>query len=236
MKINYKHTLHTHNPTSAEIILPFIFNIVNPQSVLDIGCGNGSWLKVCKNLGIKEIFGVDGIQVPISELLIREHEFLKYDLTKKLILERKFDIVISLEVAEHLPEASADIFIDTLVSHSDVVLFSAAIPGQGGQYHLNEQWPNYWHEKFKTKGFQAFDILRGEFWDNESILWWYRQNMILYVKNNEEIFNGLTISKKVLSYVHPNLYQKKVFKAQYLKSKKEILRSIFTNIKYLLKG
>ena len=235
MKINYKHTIHTHNPTSAGIILPFVFNIVNPKSVLDIGCGNGSWLKVCKDLGVKEIYGVDGIQVPISESMIREDEFLKYDLTKELSLERKFDMVISLEVAEHLPEAAAETFVDNLICHSDVILFSAAIPGQGGQYHVNEQWPNYWGDKFKNRGFQAFDILRSEFWDNENVLWWYRQNMILFVKEGEETFIGFEDSKNILSYVHPSLFQKKVFKPQYLNSRKEVLKSILKSLKYLLK-
>ncbi|MBK5214576.1 MAG: methyltransferase domain-containing protein [Flavobacteriaceae bacterium] len=209
MKINYKHTLHTHNPTSAEIILPYVFNIVNPQSVLDIGCGNGSWLKVCKDLGVKEIFGVDGIQVPTEELMIGDDKFLKYDLTKKLDLERKFDIVISLEVAEHLSEDSANTFIDSLTKHASVVLFSAAIPEQGGQYHLNEQWPKYWQEKFKNRGFQTFDILRTEFWDNENVLWWYKQNMILFVNEGESAFNLYKPTENVLSLIHPQLYRKK---------------------------
>lgn len=235
MKINYKHTKHTHNPTSAGIILPFVFKIVNPQSVLDVGCGNGSWLKMCKQLGVDDIYGVDGIQVSADELMIKESEFLKYDLTKKLELGKKYDIAISLEVAEHLPESAADTFVDSLTSHTSIVLFSAAIPQQGGQYHLNEQWPNYWNEKFRNRGFQAFDILRGEFWDNENILWWYRQNMILFVKEGEEAFRGFESSKDILSYVHPSLYQKKVFKTQYLNSKKDILKSMLKSFKQLFK-
>lgn len=236
MKINYKHTNHTHNPTSAEIILPFVFKIVNPHSVLDVGCGNGSWLKACKDLGIAEVYGVDGIQVPSDELMIKNNEFLKHDLTKKLTLKNKYDMAISLEVAEHLPESAANIFVDSLTEHSDVVLFSAAIPNQGGQYHLNEQWPEYWQEKFKNKGFKAFDIIRKEFWNDENILWWYQQNMIFFVKEGTTSFDSYKATDTVLSIVHPKLYNKKIFKPKYLNSKKEIFQLIVTSFKTLLKG
>lgn len=235
MKINYVHNVKTHNPLSASIILPFVFDIVKPKSVLDIGCGNGSWLTVCKDLGVSEIFGVDGIQVESSELMIKESEFLKYDLTKKLELNKKYDLAISLEVAEHLPESAADTFVDSLTNHASIVLFSAAIPQQGGQYHLNEQWPNYWNEKFKKRGFQAFDILRSEFWNNESVLWWYRQNMVFFVKQGEDTFNKFEPSIDILSLIHPSLYQKRVIKPQYTNSKKNVFKSIVKSLKYLLK-
>src|SRR5690606_34222821 len=120
------------------------------------------------------------------------------DLTKKLELNKKYDMAISLEVAEHLPESAADTFVESLTSHASIILFSAAIPQQGGQYHVNEQWPNYWNEKFKKRGFQAFDILRSEFWNNEHVPWWYRQNMVFFVKQGEETFNKFEPSKDIL--------------------------------------
>lgn len=236
MEVKFNHISHAHNPVSAMEILPFVFKIVKPKSVLDIGCGNGSWLRACKDLGINEIFGVDGIFVGKEELLIAQNEFLRHDLTQKLNLERSFDMTISMEVAEHLPEHAADTFVDTLTNHANIILFSAAIPNQGGQYHINEQWPNYWNEKFKRKGFQAFDILRSEFWENEKVSWWYRQNMILYVKKGEETFKEFTPSTTILPYVHPGLYQKKIFKPQYLNSKTEVFTTVLKSFKYLLKG
>jgi SAM-dependent methyltransferase len=234
MKINYKHTLHTHNPTSAELLLPFVFSIVNPTSVLDVGCGNGSWLKVCKDLGVSDVYGVDGIQVSKEDLMIEEDKFLKYNLSKKLTLERMFDMVISLEVAEHLSETEADTFVDSLTSHSSVVLFSAAIPGQGGQFHLNEQWPKYWQEKFKSKGFEAYDILRSEFWDNENVLWWYQQNMMFFVKDGERTFSSFKPTENVLSLIHPNLYRKKIFKPKFLDTKKEAFKLVFDSLKAIV--
>lgn len=236
MDINYNHTFHTHNPTSAKRILPTVFNFVKPKSVLDIGCGNGSWLKVCKDLKMDPIYGVDGIQVAENELMINKEEFLKYDLSKPLNLGKKFDLVISLEVAEHLPPAAADTFVDNLVQHGDVVLFSAAIPGQGGQYHLNEQWPEYWHLKFKERGFSGYDILRSNFWEDENILWWYQQNMILFAKHDHPAFSHLVADKSIHALVHPKLYSKKIFKPKFLNSRKEILSLLMATLKSFIKN
>jgi SAM-dependent methyltransferase len=236
MKINFNHSLRTHNPTSAGIILPSVFNITNPKSVLDVGCGNGSWLKICSDLEVKETFGVDGIQIPDNELLIKADEFLKYDLTKELVLKRKFDMVISLEVAEHLPESAADTFVDNLVRHGDVILFSAAIPGQGGQHHINEQWPEYWHLKFKKRGFYGYDFLRTNFWNNDDIQWWYQQNILLFAKKGHPAFKDREADDIINALIHPKLYNKKIFKPKFLNSRKDIFKQLMLTLKWLLKN
>src|SRR5690606_23594368 len=128
-----------------------------------------------------------------------------------------------------------DTFVESLTSHASIILFSAAIPQQGGQYHINEQWPNYWNEKFKKRGFQAFDILRSEFWNNEQVLWWYRQNMVFFVKQGNETFNKFEPSKDIHSLIHPSLYQKRVLKPHSSNSKKGFLKSIFIGLKKILK-
>ncbi len=235
MDINYKHTNYTHNPTSAKIILPFVFEIVKPTSILDIGCGNGSWLKACKDLGIQEVYGVDGIQVNDDDLMVDKHEFRKHDLTKELALKKKYDLAISLEVAEHLPSTAADVFVESLTRHSSIILFSAAIPNQGGQFHLNEQWPEYWNEKFKKKGFEAFDILRNEFWDNENILWWYQQNILLFAKKGHPAFKNMDANETINALIHPKLYNKKVFKPKFLNSRKDVFKHLMLTLKCLLK-
>jgi SAM-dependent methyltransferase len=235
MKINYTHTLHTHNPTSAEKVLPVVFNIFKPNSVLDVGCGNGSWLKVCNDLNVKDSYGVDGIQVSEKDLLIQKTAFLQYDLSKPLLLQRKFDLVISLEVAEHLQPTAADTFVDNLVQHGDVVLFSAAIPGQGGQYHLNEQWPEYWHSKFKERGFKGYDILRAEIWNDQDVLWWYQQNMLLFAKNDHPAFKNIEADETINALVHPKLYNKKIFKPKFITSRKERFSHFIETIKALLR-
>ena len=210
-------------------------NILSPKSVLDIGCGNGSWLKVCKDLNVEEVFGVDGITLPEEELYIDKEEYMVFDLSHPISLKKKYDIVISLEVAEHLYEKDADTFIDSITNHTDVVLFSAAIPGQGGQYHFNEQWPNYWNEKFKQRGFEGYDIIRRKFWNNENLLWWYRQNTIVYVKKGDTRFSSYTASSEIDALVHPSLFRKKTFYPKFLTEKKDVLKLFKQTIKRLLK-
>ena len=123
----------------------------------------------------------------------------------------KFDLVISLEVAEHLPEETATTFVESLCRHGDIVLFSAAVPGQGGTGHINEQWQSYWARIFKAHGFHAVDILRPKFWNYDSLPVWYRQNMILYVSEGYGGLDGLlAISKGVpMDIVHPDLWKRR---------------------------
>ena len=234
-QIKYIHTERMHNTQAAFEILPFVFKLVNPQSVIDIGCGNGSWLKAATELGVEEIQGVDGIQVEDNQLNIPKDNFLQHDLTKYLQLDKKFDLAISLEVAEHLPESAADNIVAVLTAHSDCVLFSAAIPGQGGQYHINEQWPEYWHQKFKSKGYLAYDILRNEFWNNENVFWWYKQNTIMYAKKGFFESSEFKNSETVNAMVHPELFRKKIVHPKYLKSKKELFKLAFQSIKLAFK-
>ncbi|MBA3441204.1 MAG: hypothetical protein H0T92_15175 [Pyrinomonadaceae bacterium] len=117
------------------------------------------------------------LQIPVED-------FLKFDLQKPLRLDRQFDLVVSLEVAEHLPSQCAETFTDSLVSLGEIVLFSAAIPFQGGTHHVNEQWPDYWVKIFQERGYVAIDCIRKRVWQNPNVEWWYAQNILLFVKEN----------------------------------------------------
>lgn len=230
-EVKYVHTERMHNTIAATEILPYIFKFKNVESTLDVGCGNGSRLKAAKNLGVQEVMGLDGIQIAESEMNIESSEFCKKNLTSIFDLGKKYDLLISLEVAEHLPESAANTFIKSLTNHSDCILFSAAIPGQGGQYHVNEQWPNYWNKKFIENGYEAYDVLRNHFWNNKKVFWWYKQNMILYVKKNSGLMNNFLPDVDVSAIVHPDLYNKKTTKPKYLSNKER-----FKDIKNILKS
>lgn len=175
----YEHTEDVHNTRAAELIVPILLQYLKPKSILDIGCGIGTWLKVFNDYGISDFIGVDGGYVDRAILKIERNKFLAYDLCAPLKLNRQFDLVVSLEVGEHLPESSADILVETLVKHGKVILFSAAIPGQGGQNHINEQWPIYWQKKFKAFGFEYYDLIRPAVWNNPKVEKWYKQNTFL---------------------------------------------------------
>lgn len=166
---------------SAKTVVPHVISLCHAQSVGDFGCGVGSWVRACQECEIADVTGIDGDYVDERLLMIPRARFVKADLTRPLDLGRRFDLVISLEVAEHLPPNAAGIFVDTLTRHGSVILFSAAVPGQGGVRHVNEQWGQYWSSTFAARGYACVDCLRDIFWDKRSVDWWYRQNMFLFV-------------------------------------------------------
>jgi SAM-dependent methyltransferase len=153
--------------------------LVRPTSIVDVGCGTGSFLSVFKKNGVREVLGVDGDWAKPD---LAPGEFQPADLSKPLALNRRFDLVMSLEVAEHLEPSSADAFVRSLVGLGSVVLFSAAIPYQGGTGHKNEQWPDYWVARFAREGYELVDCLRARLWNNREVEWWYAQNIFLYVE------------------------------------------------------
>ena len=178
---------------AATIIGKLLSDRLRIDSVLDVGCAKGTWLDVWRKAGVETVHGVDGAYVQQEQLHISSSEFSAWDLSKGLQLGRKFALVQSLEVAEHIPEEAASTFIDNLVQHSrGIILFSAAPPGQGGEFHINEQPYDYWRLKFEKLGFAAYDYIRPLIADDTSISFWYRYNLFLYI--SDEIAPGLPIS------------------------------------------
>ena len=169
---------------SAQATVPLVLALISCGSVVDVGCGTGAWLRVFKEHGVKSVLGLDGDYVNRSQLQISPEEFRSADLTSPPVLDRQFDLAISLEVAEHLPLEAGARFVEYLTSLAPLVMFSAAIPGQGGTHHLNEQWPEYWAELFQKRGFATLDCLRDKLWHNENVERWYAQNLLLFVRQD----------------------------------------------------
>jgi len=167
---------------SAQVIVPVLHEALRPTSILDLGCGRGAWLEVWKASGASEVLGVDGDYVDRTDLAVDESEFCARDLGGTIDLQRRFDLVESLEVAEHLPESRARGFVEDLCRHSDIVLFGAAPPGQGGEQHINEQPYAYWRAIFKELGYETFDFVRPLVASHRDVAPWYRYNTLLYVK------------------------------------------------------
>ena len=166
---------------SAQRIIPLLRSHLQVSSVVDIGCGRGVWVDEWRRSGVEDALGVDGDYVSADRLVIQKERFIAFDLSKPISLGRRFDLVQSLEVAEHIPAPKAEIFIDSLVAHGDVILFSAAVPGQGGEFHINEQPYEYWRDKFARRGFEIVDFIRPNIVDIRTIEPWYRYNTFLYV-------------------------------------------------------
>lgn len=206
----YYSNRHKSTVYSADRILSVVLQAIpKTESAVDVGCGVGTWLSVLNKKGVKKIIGIDGNWVGREHLVIPHSCFIEHDLTKKMVLNDKYDLAISLEVAEHLPVESAVGFVEALTRLSDFVLFSAAIPYQGGRGHVNEQWPEYWINIFRARSFVPFDFIRHKIWDEADIPAWYKQNILLFV--NEEKISLLRLPgdftpSTPMSMVHPDIY------------------------------
>lgn len=209
---------------SAKEIVPLVYQLIQPKSVIDVGCGLGTWLSVFKDYGIEEILGVDGDYVDKQMLDIPQENFLPFDLKNPLKIDRQFDLVLSLEVAEHLPEECAETFVDSLTRLGSVILFSAAIPFQGGTDHINEQWQDYWAKYFSGKGYIAIDCIRKKVWQNANVDFWYSQNLLIFA--SQDYLESHELLKREwennadsqLAIVHPKKYLEVV--EQYLAAAK----------------
>jgi hypothetical protein len=207
---------HENTIHSASTILSILLErIPTIQSAVDIGCGVGTWLSVLQEKGVKDIQGIDGSWVNQDLLAIPRNCFSRVDLSRTAIkLPRRYDLAISLEVAEHLRSDRADEFVSSLAALSDYVLFSAAIPFQGGRNHVNEQWQHYWVEKFAALEYDVHDFIRPKIWTDNRIPFWYRQNILFFSKRHtsENVpLNSVDLDALAmpLNLVHPDLHVSK---------------------------
>lgn len=176
----------TSSRYGASKVIPVVLSALDVRSVLDVGCAGGGWLSEWRQAGVVDVFGVDGAYVDPADLEIERECFMSADLAGSFDLARTFDLVQSLEVAEHIDKTAADVFVSNLVRHARrFILFSAAVPGQGGEHHINEQPYDYWRERFAEYGFAAYDFVRPRIAADNGISFWYRYNILLFVSSEE---------------------------------------------------
>ena len=207
---------HAKTKYAAETILLKVLGLrPSIASAVDIGCGVGTWLSVLRKHGVEHVQGVDGPWVDhkhleISALQFRSHDFRVAN--GDIAFDRRYDLAICLEVAEHIEASKAAAFVKNLTKLSDTVLFSAAIPGQGGVGHINEQWPQYWVELFAENGYVANDSLRGSIWNDDKIPYWYRQNVLLFISAANPLVHSdpSAIDMATHPIVHPVLFAEKI--------------------------
>ncbi|PSR17465.1 hypothetical protein C8255_12480 [filamentous cyanobacterium CCP3] len=200
--IDYDHFKNVHVLDGPSIIFPLIKEKYLVESILDVGCGLGIWLKVASDCGVKDSMGIDGIEIENSQFLAPKSNFKKQDLTNSWEIGRKYDVVICLEVAEHLPSEAEHNLISSLVKHSDLVIFSAACPHQGGQGHINCQWPEHWQNLFNEYGYSCLDELRPLLWNKKFPEYWYKQNIFVAKKDPF----GAGLEPKIMPIIHPDFY------------------------------
>ena len=209
----YFHNESTHNLESPKIIVPYLIQLFNPNSVIDVGCGIGTFLHEFKENGVADICGLDGKWVDRKKMLINKADFIETDLELPIQLNKKYDLVTCLEVAEHLSETSAETIVDSLTGLGNIIVFSAATTKQAGQNHINEQPFSYWKQKFEARGYVVIDFFRPAFWNEEKIQWWYKQNMFLIVHNSIEASRFKNEKKEFTEdnlLIHPELYYERI--------------------------
>jgi SAM-dependent methyltransferase len=197
---------------SARIYLGHLFAAWTPQSVIDVGCGTGPWLAACEEQGVPRLVGLDGDWIKPDMILSKAAEFRTTNLQDGFVAER-FELAISMEVAEHLPPESSEKFFGSLARLSDAILFSAAFCGQPGTNHINTRPHSFWAKKFLDDGYGLFDMFRPQFWSDARVFPWYRQNTFLYVKPAHQLYGLLlanghrpSIDAGFVDCVHPWLY------------------------------
>jgi len=208
MKHKYVHEEAVHNLEAPQALVPTVIELLNPRSVVDVGCGTGTFLKVFKDCGISAVLGIDGPWG--NEHLRKKHldpsEFKECDLEQVVHFDQRFDLAVCLEVAEHLSPSAAENIVETLTNASDTVWFSAAVPFQGGQNHINEQPLSYWVKLFEARGYVLSDVLRPIWWNQGASFVWYRQNSVLFFRGSPRFVNQPT-SPPIVDVIHPELFR-----------------------------
>jgi hypothetical protein len=199
--------------SSAETVLTELFRTYKPNSVLDIGCGQGTWLSVAQRLGVKTLHGLDGPWVRADAMLSRDISFQPINMEESIPVSQKYEMAMSVEVAEHLSVVRAKSIVEALCQASDLVLFGAAVIGQGGENHINEQRQSYWVELFEQQGFRCFDSIRPTVWNSTAVAPWYRQNTLVYVNQQRQDLISMFAARGtsfVSDIIHPEMFEKRV--------------------------
>ena len=210
----FQEYLTVHAGKSSEKIMGIVCAWFHPESIVDFGCGVGDFLASGKKSIEKDgkeavIMGLDGNYIEKDLLKIdAKSEFMPVDLSTPIELSRRYDLAMSLEVGEHLDEKDADTFVNNIVAASDIVLFSAALPGQYGVHHVNERYISYWVEKFFDRGYEVYDVIRPIIWWDKDIDLDYRQNTVIFIKRGNsaaQVLEGL--ESKIIDIAHPEFLE-----------------------------
>jgi cyclopropane fatty-acyl-phospholipid synthase-like methyltransferase len=169
---------------SAPAIARSIVRDLAPRTLLDVGCGTGAMLDALRAQSVDGL-GLEYSEAGLAYCRARKLRVAKFDLEAEQLAPpaTPFDVVLSAEVAEHLPASLADRYLDVLVGQGSTIVFTAATPGQGGTDHVNEQPHAYWIERFACRGFTLDEPLslawRAE-WAASDVAWWYSKNLMIF--------------------------------------------------------
>lgn len=196
---------------NADLLADTLWRYVQPKSVMDLGCGMGFFLKSCADRGAT-IRGIDGDWSKEISPVVPKSAITHADLNHPLKSRKRFDMAASIEVAEHLKPERSEGFVADLCKLSDIVLFSAGIPHQGGAGHINLRYQHEWAEMFAGRGYACFDPIRRRMAAMADIYPWFSQNILLYIKNGvavDPLLEEHRIAPQAASYVGLTLYHRR---------------------------
>jgi SAM-dependent methyltransferase len=183
----YQKTLRPDRQQSYKLIAKFITRIAWPhqaQSAVDYGCGAGWILRWLNHYGVTDLIGIEPNRAAASVMNPATKTWVEFrSLRRRINLDRKFDLAVCLEVGEHLEERYADLLVENITKSTDLLIFSAATPGQGGWGHVNEQPLEYWKEKLRLVGFLNLQSMTAKFrvyLENKGAKKWYCNNIAVF--------------------------------------------------------
>ena len=205
---------------ASAVALPLLLELVpGVSSIVHVGCASGEWLAEARRHGITDVMGIEGPWPEFDGLEVDSPTLARIDYTQPFTLDRRFDLALCIEIAEHLPPERAASFVTDLCRLAPVVAFAAAIPFQGGLGHVNEQWPAYWEQHFAAAGYVMVDAVRRRMWHAPGGPGYIAQNLLLAVEESrlgsypaleqERLRN----SGPVLSLVHPDVFDGAICRA-----------------------
>ena len=189
---------------AADILVPMLLEATRPTSVLDVGCGVGSFMRALLHAGVGDVFGVDAPVFDDALLVVEPKLVRRCDLRQPLDLGRRFDLALCLEVGGYFPEH--DVLVASLVRHASVIAFSAAIPDQDMIRQQHGAYPSHWAALFAKHGYKAIDAFRGRIWADDRMPFWFRQNLLLFAEPSAIGRLRLAPGPAPLDIVHPRLY------------------------------
>ena len=177
-QINYTY-LHNEEQPFAKRLTAWVKDNLNPQKVLDLGCGPGTYVNCFQELNI-DATGYD------TDIRVKGNDHL---ICKSLFdVEETGDVVLCLEVAEHI-ESCKNLKIAEAITRAlapkGTLIWTAAKPGQGGVGHINCQTKDYWIDLFKSqplKRCNGMELILAEEMKKGYHMGWFVQNLLIYTK------------------------------------------------------
>jgi 2-polyprenyl-3-methyl-5-hydroxy-6-metoxy-1,4-benzoquinol methylase len=175
---------HIQSPV-YEALADALYACLRPRSVVDVGCGTGFLLERFAMRGAT-IRGLEGSRHAIALSPVAD-SITRCNLERGVPRLGRFDLCLCIEVAEHLPARTARTLVRGLTELSDVVVFTAATPGQGGAHHINLRPKSFWTALFDGEGFARSELavnLRSAIDGVDSPAWWIRENLTVFERRS----------------------------------------------------